>query len=1202
MKKSESNKLFSEELTKAKTIYSHLKPVLDKRTKASLNLKLNTVNHLSSVKKLVRDMTILKEASQIVMKASKPISKKSVMAYNKPLPLQEYYVRGVYNVANIYTYNTKNANKSKTYYEDIISSKTFKARSKKEAEAKFIESYADTISSGEDSQTYITKKFYGVSNLSVTPASKYVASSEAKVMMKAVKPVTYDFIPNDEKYNENDGFCVVNTFLGVYSPLIKSLNMDKFIDLCYNVRGESKNEEKQVSLLDVGISDEDDDNDTKKWKISDGVTSEMLYKICEKLDISHYAFDITKKCFLKYVSINQNYPALVYYCVNGHMYYISDKQSAYKLICSSKNIENKLNSMCLIDEDKSDNIYARDIYENIKITDLTKYKNCTIIYTQNNLNEELDAIIATYDYIPKIKNQQYNVTQIHYNKDNIDIVLAIDPNDPNMMTYKDIQALCVKAKIEFRNQSFGALISQMKEKFLNSKSIRHNFTKEERNQMYLDHPNCQMCEKKLTEKNFQIDHILPLACGGSNHKDNLQILCKPCHFEKTRHEQDNGYVKISETESSFNSTTKDIINSPLNASYAFVEKLGDIPAKMANHKVYHFDLNKCRKNELYYSTYEYPLFTVMDEPVEYKGLKKAGLYYVETEAYLPMRGNGWYSLPMISYCLVNSIIDESNIKYALYSSLTVPANYYNGFIDYMYTLLENKAKLSINTMIGMFKPKPREHWKSLMITDEPNVAFHHYLDKKGCFIDSRQIKDTFYYQVYNKYTTESDESESPIYNQILELEAIEVHKLMKIIRDKDGIVLDVSTDCVSCVFPDNKLPFEMLDNINIKGFYYDTDNKMPKYKLEDKDHRIKVERLSKYVRKDTYNHKDIKFDVSEDVTDNDFKPLVDMIINSKKSFHIDGRAGCGKSTLIKMLQAALKLRGFSFNSLAPTNKACIIINGETIHRFVASHSSGKSIKELNCKYIFIDEISMMSEVFYKYFIVFKRMRPDIKFIIAGDFAQLLPVKERIENCDYKNSIALHELCDGNRLQLSKCRRSDDTLFNMLLPGSIEKLTKGNFANTFTDRHICHTNKKRISINNLMMTKAKQKAKKEGLKFNKLAYDDNSQDVELFANMPIISRKNSKDLNIVNNETFTIKAIMQNKKIIVIEADKRIQEIKFDDFQKMFYVAYCITVHKSQGCSFDHPYTIHEFNNKSFDDRLKYVALSRATDLKLINVL
>ena len=61
------------------------------------------------------------------------------------------------------------------------------------------------------------------------------------------------------------------------------------------------------------------------------------------------------------------------------------------------------------------------------------------------------------------------------------------------------------------------------------------------------------------------------------------------------------------------------------------------------------------------------------------------------------------------------------------------------------------------------------------------------------------------------------------------------------------------------------------------------------------------------------------------------------------------------------------------------------------------------------------------------------MMPEIKFIIAGDFSQLLPVKDRIEGCNYKDSLALHELCDGNRLQLTKCRRSDATLFNMLLP-------------------------------------------------------------------------------------------------------------------------------------------------------------------------
>ena len=62
------------------------------------------------------------------------------------------------------------------------------------------------------------------------------------------------------------------------------------------------------------------------------------------------------------------------------------------------------------------------------------------------------------------------------------------------------------------------------------------------------------------------------------------------------------------------------------------------------------------------------------------------------------------------------------------------------------------------------------------------------------------------------------------------------------------------------------------------------------------------------------------------------------------------------------------------------------------------------------------------------------------------------------------------------------------------------------------------------------------------------------------------------------------------------------DIPFNLFQRLFYVAYCITIHKSQGTTFDFPYTIHEWSHKRFDARLKYVALSRATNLENINVM
>ena len=79
----------------------------------------------------------------------------------------------------------------------------------------------------------------------------------------------------------------------------------------------------------------------------------------------------------------------------------------------------------------------------------------------------------------------------------------------------------------------------------------------------------------------------------------------------------------------------------------------------------------------------------------------------------------------------------------------------------------------------------------------------------------------------------------------------------------------------------------------------------------------------------------------------------------------------------------------------------------------------------------------------------------------------------------------------------------------------------------------------------------------------------------------------------------IKEIRRNEDIIIVFDEDREQEIPIPEFVKMFNVAYCITTHRAQGMSIDEPYTIYEF--ELFDERLRYVALSRATDKNLINI-
>ena len=65
--------------------------------------------------------------------------------------------------------------------------------------------------------------------------------------------------------------------------------------------------------------------------------------------------------------------------------------------------------------------------------------------------------------------------------------------------------------------------------------IRRNWSQRQRLGMFLGaNGACQVCQIRIHPgQAWDLDHIIPLAMGGADEVHNLQVLCIPCHRDKT---------------------------------------------------------------------------------------------------------------------------------------------------------------------------------------------------------------------------------------------------------------------------------------------------------------------------------------------------------------------------------------------------------------------------------------------------------------------------------------------------------------------------------------------------------------------------------------------------------------------------------------------------------------------------------------------
>ena len=498
-----------------------------------------------------------------------------------------------------------------------------------------------------------------------------------------------------------------------------------------------------------------------------------------------------------------------------------------------------------------------------------------------------------------------------------------------------------------------------------------------------------------------------------------------------------------------------------------------------------------------------------------------------------------------------------------------------------------------------------------------------------------------------------DSSTYVIYKQILEMgEYIELDTLRAMVEDEaDGFALEFATDAVLYVAPRSDAHVltasrhgfveETVDgNIRyvgettLPGYFWDEEGTRPRYKWEPPKPLRMMHRPRSILTFNVPHPKELTWnslatDGPELAPNGNWIPVAEPLLEVS-AVNIDGPPGTGKTSLLRTLISLVVQRhgDDSFLALAPTNVAACNIGemGKSIKTIAsfqrqwqdAQERGGKAMKRLlekmsQVRYLFVDEISMMHSWLYGLFHSVRRTFPSIRVFFVGDFKQLEPVLD-VWKGDYKGSSALHHLCDGNRLQLSHCRRSDRTLFDLYM--SADDVDPARFPiSEVTQLNVAYTHITRKRVNAKCMREFSQEAEETRV-IPANPKDHKSQDMTLFVGIPLVcwkTKKEKKKVVFAHSEIwFVVELGEENMQLqrkleeVDREAGKTQEdmptlEMPYSELQGRFRPGYCITVHMSQGKTFRERFTIHDWFSERMEGRGRYVALSRGKTTDLVQI-
>ena len=587
-----------------------------------------------------------------------------------------------------------------------------------------------------------------------------------------------------------------------------------------------------------------------------------------------------------------------------------------------------------------------------------------------------------------------------------------------------------------------------------------------------------------------------------------------------------------------------------------------------------WDQNKQYTNALLNARHNWLVFDMTSLPMPYSGGIKDAYYFIKTQNVMPCKGNGWYSRIILEYLIENKI--EHTVQYEIISNNTMPKNTFVPFV-----------KKAVDTTVD-FKHITNTMCGSLNISKSSSVrgtATANVCDAVRTCMTSDAILVPIVDEIYAsasisvKHKTVNN---MPMYAQILDFAAVEVTNMIKHLKAKGCIIRGYNTDSITFKYPQ----VLRLDVSTTKIGGWKTETSKPYSNI-----------VNPIQCKDIYEYEEPQLieEINEDELNQD--ELIDRIIETGGM--LQGAAGFGKSYIVK--KVIEKVGADNCVVLGYTNVAANNVGGKTLHNtFKIDIGTGEcNFDPVNVftgkQYVIFEEISQVPTYLYR--IIEQAVEMDLKIILVGDFAQILPIDEK-ENDGTRAVLQterfLKSIC-GYKYTMTVYKRGDLELLKTLNSVRDRTYTTGFNTVEVGSLHFCYTKRQRDFINNREMAK---------ITSGYTIMISNSNLPKIYMGMPLRACVTKQDGSYLNNQRWIITTVYYDS--VVIRNDDDYLTVAFDTLITDFMPGYAMTIHSSQGLTIKEPYTVWVEWKTAFtvDEkwRMLYTATSRGTTMNQIAVM